>query len=121
MARAWDRRAEEDSEPWSIAVEGGDPVAGAFIARYHAGASCLRCHVIDGRGGDAGPSLDGLALRSDRASILQSIVDPQAVLVEGYGGASAMPNMRPVLSPREIRDLVAYLSTLDDSAAGKGH
>ncbi len=121
MARAWDRRAEEDSEPWSIAVEGGDPVAGAFIARYHAGASCLRCHVIDGRGGDAGPSLDGLALRSDRASILQSIVDPQAVLVEGYGAASAMPNMRPVLSPREIRDLVAYLSTLDDSAAGKGH
>ncbi|MAH67067.1 MAG: hypothetical protein CMJ27_11905, partial [Phycisphaerae bacterium] len=66
MAREWDARADERIEPWSIAMEGGDPVAGAFIARYHAGASCLRCHVIDGRGGDAGPSLDGLALRSDR-------------------------------------------------------
>ena len=121
MAREWDSRAEEDLEPWSIAVEGGDPVAGAFIARYHAGASCLRCHVIDGRGGEAGPSLDGLALRSDRASILQSIVEPQAVLVEGYGAASAMPNMRPVLSPREIRDLVAYLSTLDAPVTVKGH
>ena len=121
MAREWDLRAEEDLEPWSIAVEGGDPVAGAFIARYHAGASCLRCHVIDGRGGEAGPSLDGLALRSDRASILQSIVEPQAVLVDGYGAASAMPNMRPVLSPRQIRDLVAYLSTLDEPVTGKGH
>ena len=121
MARDWDARADERIEPWSIAIEGGDPVAGAFIARYHAGASCLRCHVIDGRGGEAGPSLDGLALRSDRASILQSIIDPQAVLVEGYGTASAMPNMRPVLSPREIRDLVAYLSTLDTPATAKGH
>ena len=120
LAHDWDLRAVEQVDPWSIALEGGDPVAGAFIARYHAGASCLRCHVIDGRGGEAGPVLDGLAGRSDIESILQSIIDPQAVLVEGYGAASAMPNMRPVLSPREVRDLVAYLATLEEPAA-KAH
>ena len=106
---------------WSISLEGGDPEAGALVARYHAGAQCLRCHVIDGRGGDAGPKLDGIAARSNPATILQSVIDPQAVLVEGYGDASAMPNLRPILTPREVRDLVAYLSTLKTVDTSSGH
>ena len=83
-------------------------------------ASCLRCHVIDGLGGDAGPSLDGIGATRTRESILQSIVDPHAVLVEGYGKRAAMPNMRPLLTPREVRDLVAYLLTLTETST-EGH
>ncbi|MBQ72619.1 MAG: hypothetical protein CMJ67_06905 [Planctomycetaceae bacterium] len=81
----------------------------------------MRCHAIEGQGGDAGPSLAGIGARGDRANILQSIVDPHAVIVEGYGEASAMPNMKPLLTPREVRDLVAYLATLTDEDDGGGH
>lgn len=120
FAANWQAQSLDDPAAWIVSLEGGDPVAGARVARFHTSASCLRCHVIEGRGGDAGPMLDGVGARSDRAAILQSIVDPQAVVVEGYGEASAMPNMRPLLTPREVRDLVAYLATLEKASAG-GH
>ena len=107
FAQEWKRRSLEDPSVWDAALFGGDPLAGARVARYHPSAACLRCHVIGGMGGDAGPSLAGLGARSDSRQILQSIIDPQAVLVEGYGEVSAMPNMRPLLTPREVRDLVA--------------
>ncbi|MEE2894434.1 MAG: HEAT repeat domain-containing protein [Planctomycetota bacterium] len=116
----WRARSLVDPGSWDVALAGGDVEAGRRVARYHAGASCLRCHVIDGLGGDAGPSLDGIGATRTRESILQSIVDPHAVLVEGYGEASAMPNMRPILTPREVRDLVAYLMTLTETSA-EGH
>lgn len=117
----WRAQSLEDPSLWNVALSGGDPEAGRRVARYHPGGSCLRCHVIEGQGGDAGPSLAGIGARSDRATILQSIVDPHAVIVDGYGDASAMPNMKPLLTPREVRDLVAYLATLVDEDAGKGH
>lgn len=120
FAQEWKRRSLEDPSVWDAALFGGDPLAGARVARYHPSAACLRCHVIGGMGGDAGPSLAGLGARSDSRQILQSIIDPQAVLVEGYGEVSAMPNMRPLLTPREVRDLVAYLSTLTESVS-EGH
>lgn len=117
----WRARSLEDPAPWNVALVGGDVEAGRRVARYHPGASCMRCHVIEGQGGDAGPSLAGIGARQGRNSILQSIVDPHAVIVEGYGEASAMPNMKPLLTPREVRDLVAYLLTLTSEGAAGGH
>ena len=117
----WRSRSLEDPAVWDVALSGGDVEAGRRVARYHPGASCMRCHVIEGQGGDAGPSLAGVGARLDRTDILQSIVDPHAVIVEGYGDASAMPNMKPLLTPRETRDLVAYLATLTEEDAGGGH
>ena len=118
---AWRSRSLEDSSLWDVSLVGGDVEAGRRVARYHPGASCMRCHVIEGQGGDAGPSLAGVGARQDPAGMLQSIVDPHAVIVEGYGEASAMPNMKPLLTPREVRDLVAYLATLTETDVPGGH
>ncbi len=120
LVAEWRTRSLEEVSLWDIAVQGGDVEAGRRVARYHPGASCLRCHSIEGQGGDAGPSLAGVGDRLDRTAILQSIVDPHAVIVEGYGDASAMPNMKPLLTPREVRDLVAFLATLTD-VSERGH
>ncbi len=100
-----------DDLAWAAAVHGGDPKRGRELAQHHASASCLRCHVIEGRGGIAGPSLVDVGARLSRAELLQSVVDPQAVIAEGYGAMSAMPEMRSTLTPAEARDIVAYLAT----------
>ena len=104
----------------SLALEGGDPEAGRIVLLYSSTGSCLRCHALEGTGGHAGPALDGVALRLEPALLLQALVDPQAEVAEGYGASSAMPAMGALLSPRELRDLVAYLRTLNTPAI-KGH
>ena len=48
------------------------------------------------------------------------MVDPSAVLVEGFGEASAMPPMHEILQAEEIRDVIAYLATLKEPAPA-GH
>lgn len=53
-----------------------------------------------------------MANRHDRQGLLQSLVDPNAKVAQGFGTTSAMPAMDALLTPREIRDVVAYLSTL---------
>ena len=98
---------------YRLAVEGGDPVRGRELVFYHAGASCLRCHLIEGIGGEAGPSLDGVASRLTRDQLLDSLLMPQDLITEGYGASSAMPAMHQYLSPIEMRDVMAYLMTLE--------
>ena len=105
----------------SLALSGGDPVAGASIVREHPGAQCLRCHRVSGLGGEAGPSLDGVAKRLSAEHLLQSIVEPSAVIVEGYGDASAMPAMHGILDVEQIRDVVAFLRTLENDDSDRGH
>ena len=110
-----------DLSAWDVAIHGGDPKAGKRLVRYHSSATCLRCHQIEGHGGTAGPKLDGAGSRLDRPSLLASLISPQESVDEKYGDASAMPNMRDLLSPREIRDVVAYLATLKEASNSKGH
>lgn len=69
---------------FSMALEGGDAVAGKRLFNEHAVAACMRCHKVGGSGGEAGPSLDGLADRLDRRTILESIVEPNAKIAEGF-------------------------------------
>ena len=68
--------------------------------------------MIEGTGGNAAPPLDGVALHADARSILESLITPQAVVVENFGPISAMPKMGPILTSAELRDVVAYLLTL---------
>jgi quinoprotein glucose dehydrogenase len=98
--------------PFMICIEGGDAERGRRVLNGHAGAQCLRCHALAGGGGHAAPSLEGVARRYDRKGLLESLVVPNAKIAPGFGPTSAMPTMSVLLTPREIRDVVAYLSTL---------
>lgn len=139
-------------------LEGGAIRPGAITLYANSAAQCLKCHQVNGTGGVAGPSLNGVATRLTKIQILQSIVEPNLDLSPGYGvvtvtlddgqtisgilmseseqslvirdsdakenqvdkskvterinALSSMPDMRPILSKSEIRDLIAFLSTL---------
>lgn len=94
--------------------EGGDPARGADLFRHHPVAACSACHSIGGEGGAVGPDLSGVGQRLTRAEILQSILDPNAALAEGWPGeVSAMPVLRPFLTDQEVRDLVAFLAVAE--------
>jgi len=100
------------SARFAMTAEGGDATRGHEIVHFHTSATCLKCHAIRGHGGDAAPPLDGVGTRLTRDQLVESLVQPDAVVVEGFGAHSAMPSMGPVLTLEELRDAVEYLSTL---------
>ena len=143
--------------PFSPTLRGGDSDEGRKVAMGHPAAQCIRCHKIGSTGGVLGPDLSKVASRLSSEKILESLVNPQIELAEGYGllvatlkdgstvaGSivkatpksysfqspdgkesmldrsliaeevltSPMPPTGVILTKVEMRDLIAYLSTL---------
>jgi quinoprotein glucose dehydrogenase len=143
--------------PFHPTLQGGDARKGKELAMGHPAAQCIRCHKVGSTGGVLGPDLSKIASRLPIEKILESLVNPQAELAEGYGllvatlkdgstvsGSivkatpksysfqtpdgkestlvrsliakeiltSPMPPAGAILTKVEIRDLIAYLSTL---------
>ncbi len=145
---------------FAVSLVGGDAARGREVFVGHAAAQCVRCHVVNGNGGTAGPDLSKVASQpgKDRAYLLESMLNPSAKIAPGFGAVtlnladgrtvsgvlaeenakavvlvhpdgkretiptedverrsqptSAMPAVDRALTPREVRDLVEYLSTL---------
>lgn len=65
-------------------LEGGDAEAGKQIFATWPQAGCIRCHRINEEGGQIGPDLTTLHQTTERIYILESIVDPNAVITPGF-------------------------------------
>ena len=77
---------------YEVALKGGNAEKGKDIFFGYAQAQCSRCHALKQIDRQIGPSLEGIAKRHTREFLLQSIVDPQAVITMGYGIVSAKLN-----------------------------
>ncbi len=140
-------------------LDGGDGKSGREIFFERLDVSCARCHLVKDKGGVVGPPLTKVGGERTKEQLLESILLPNKVIVQGYGqlmlkldndaievgrveketeaeillvlgdgakkriakssirarkeGLSAMPDdISKALSRRDLRDLVAYLSTL---------
>jgi cytochrome c oxidase subunit 2 len=81
---------------------------------------CVSCHGASGEGG-RGPTLAGLfgrqvrlvggqTVRADEAYIRESIINPQAKLVEGFG--PIMPTFQGQISEDQLVQLLAFIKSL---------
>ncbi|MBM3868488.1 MAG: c-type cytochrome, partial [Verrucomicrobia bacterium] len=133
-------------------------------ANGHLAANCTACHRIDSEeGSEVGPILRLVGSQRTKAEIAESLVEPSAKIVPGFGvetivlkdgsalagsvlkesakglevrtsdgkvlklpvssvasrtpPVSVMPPMLGILTPAEIRDVVAYLSGLKPKAS----
>ena len=145
---------------------GGDPKRGQDIFRNQ--GACMQCHKVGNDGGIQGPDLSQVGARLKADKMLESVIEPNAVIADNYGSAtvtlkdgktvmgrvasktdekvtiidpngkkveiaskdiketsapiSAMPPMGLTLPPRDLRDLIAYLTSLDkDAPKQTGH
>ena len=74
-------------------------------------AGCTTCHSLDAGVVIVGPSLDGIGNR-DADYLKESILDPDAQLVEGFP-AGTMPQVwGDELTSEQIDQLVAFMLTL---------
>ncbi len=118
---------------WRFGLPPGDPAVGR---RLFADLKCYACHAVKGeqfpvKPGEPllGPEFSGMgdhhAAEYFAEYFAESIVNPNAVLVEGPGwigadGRSVMPAYRD-LTVAQLIDLVAYLKSLKGSGAGHAH
>lgn len=91
-------------------------------ANLYSSKACITCHSVDGRPGVA-PSFkgrfgkqqkmaDGTTVLIDENYVRESILNPQAKVVEGF--QPVMPTYQNVLKDRQIDALIAYIKSLQD-------
>jgi cytochrome c oxidase subunit II len=110
---AWDK--QQAAAAASLLAQGGPDAGKALVAQN----GCAGCHSIDGtkltgptwRGlfGSQVTLSDGSTVAADEAYLTQSIVDPNAKMVQGFA-AGIMPKFG--LSDAQVKAIVAYIETL---------
>jgi mono/diheme cytochrome c family protein len=97
-----------------VKVTAGDVKRGEDLFHNSPVAACASCHMVNGKGGEVGPILDGIAIRSDKDYIQESLMEPNAKLAKGYENLtiSPMPPLGVLLKEQEVADILAYLNTL---------
>jgi quinoprotein glucose dehydrogenase len=153
--------------PFRGALTGGSARRGQDLFTEHPVLPCIRCHKVNGDGGDAGPDLSLIGKQKTAEYLLESIIKPNAKIAEGFdvvtlqlkdgkseagslvsesatnlvlkradgsevsidpkqvtarqSAPSSMPEIyHQVMSRSELRDLVAYLRSLEEAAPVMG-
>ena len=95
----------------TLSLDGGRIAEGEQVFRTNTIAACFRCHSLDGSGTGVGPDLSTVGGRLSEAQLLESILNPNAAIAEGWTApASAMPALAAFLTDDELRDVVAFLA-----------
>ena len=108
-----------------LAAFAADPENGRRIATGRMDGNCLLCHAIPGAdrvGGNIGPTLAGTGRKYPESELRERIVDPSRfnpkTVMPPYGRTEGLHQVasqyrgKPLLTPSEIDDLVAFLMTL---------
>lgn len=69
---------------YSDVVAGGNAEAGHNVFFDKPESGCIACHTISGRGGAVGPNLTGIGARKSRQYLIESLVDPNKDIAEGF-------------------------------------
>ena len=151
-------KAGYSADSFQETLYGGNWWTGRSVFNNNPTAQCVRCHSVNGAGGEVGPALDNIANVLSREQLLEALIEPSVRLAPGYGtvtltlndgqkvqgvlieenntqlllrtseaeplkiplkrisrrenSMSAMPAMGRMISRRELRDLMEYLSSL---------
>jgi putative membrane-bound dehydrogenase-like protein len=76
------------ADSYQETLYGGSWWAGRGVFNNNPTAQCVRCHAVNGSGGEVGPSLDNIANILTREQILESLIEPSARLAPGYGSVT---------------------------------
>jgi putative membrane-bound dehydrogenase-like protein len=62
----------------------GDAGRGQKLFADLKGLACVKCHAVNGQGGQVGPDLAGIGLKYKREELMTSILEPSKVIAQGY-------------------------------------
>lgn len=103
---------------WRFTPPAGDAARGRQVFLR---SGCFACHAVAGEpfppSSGVGPDLTGAGEHHPVAYLMESVINPNAVIVQGPGytgpdGLSIMPSYADRLAVQELLDLVAFLGGL---------
>ena len=114
-----DTHTHEQSTSTSKTVESGDADKGEQLVTDN---GCLACHSIDGSQ-IIGPSWkgiygsreklnDGSTVMVDGYYLSESILNPNAKIVEGFSPNTMIQTFGEIFTAQDIADIVAYIKTI---------
>jgi putative heme-binding domain-containing protein len=62
----------------------GDADRGQKLFADLKGLACVKCHAVNGQGGQVGPDLAGIGLKYKHEDLMTSILEPSKVIAQGY-------------------------------------
>jgi quinoprotein glucose dehydrogenase len=77
-------RPKSELGPYLEALYGGNAATGRKIFLEKSEVYCVRCHKVNGVGGDVGPDLSHIGKEQKRDYLLESIVAPSKQIAKGY-------------------------------------
>ena len=109
-----------------LAGVAGDAAAGRALLLARDPANCVLCHALPDPelrfAGDVGPPLAGAGARLSAPELRLIVVDqsrrnPQTVMpsyyrIDGLARVASQWRDKPILTARQVEDIVAYLATL---------
>lgn len=104
----------------------GDAARGAAIVASRTEGLCVLCHALPGQPlqaqGTLGPPLAGVGARHSADTLRQHLLAPEQfnphTVMPSYGRTSGLQRVasaqqgKPLLSPAQVEDVVAYLASL---------
>jgi len=110
----WQR--DESEQPSSAPAAGAAPGAGLDGPGVFAAYACSTCHAINDDTRMVGPSLYDLGSRMSKAEIYEAIMDPDAIVADGYPGAAMKAMLDGTgfyqkVSTEELKALVDHLAS----------
>ncbi len=79
------KKDDQTAEGYKETLYGGRWWQGRNVFANNPTAQCVRCHAVNGTGGQVGPALDNIANILTREQILESLIEPSKRLAPGYG------------------------------------
>jgi quinoprotein glucose dehydrogenase len=84
--KKWEQRRPKNDplSEYRETLVGGDADAGRRIFFYKSEVTCLKCHKVNGEGGEVGPEMKGIGSKQNREYLLESIIYPNKQIAKGY-------------------------------------
>jgi len=82
-----------------------------FEASVKGDMQCMKCHKVNGQGGEIGPDLDEVVPKLSPEELDTSIVDPGAEVAPGFPAGTMPTNFGDALSEEQLKALEEYLTT----------
>ncbi len=78
------QKTKVTSDAALASLASADPNRGEVLFRHSRGVGCYKCHSLNQSKNGFGPNLANIGARSNAKHIVQSIVDPSAIITEGF-------------------------------------